>query len=204
MSQSTKTLLGIGFFVLIFGVILYSFSAKNKNSTELEESRVSTVPETGSSKKVSPESTTKSDLKAYRNEKMGFEVGYPEGYEVQADKADTDFSIRKIGDIEEAKNLDGVCGFCTLRIQIIPQFIGGSEKGDFKTPEEWVKFQNNIGNSFSKTTIEGKTAYAYSGDKRKGYFIYIKNGAMYDRYDIELKSNDRVAETVLSSFTFTK
>jgi hypothetical protein len=163
-----------------------------------------------------PISTTPA-LATYTNAKWGFEVKYPTGYEVEVDVekvTELDFAIRKTGDKEEAKNTDGVCANCALILQVLPKFIGGSEDSAFKTPEDWVKFQRDgglqkqkdRGLNFSQTTLAGKTAY-YSAELepgRKTYLIFVSNGVMYDRYDISAKGNDSNADTILSTFKFTK
>lgn len=150
-----------------------------------------------------------SALATYTNVKWGFEVGYPTGYEVKTDTEKTtelDLSIRKIGDLEEFKNSDGVCANCAFRLQVLPKFIGGSKDGVFKTPEDWVKFQKGIGASYSQITLAGKTAYtmAEQGTGRKIYLVFTANGVMYDRYDISVKGNDSDADTILPTFKFTK
>lgn len=152
---------------------------------------------------------TTSTLATYTNSKWGFEVGYPTGYEVNTDAekaTELDLSIRKTGDIEEAKNSDGVCANCAFRLQVLPRFIGGTNDGDFKTPEDWVKFQKGLGSTYSQTTLAGETAYVITeqGTGRKTYLVFVTNGAMYDRYDISVKGNNSNADIMLQAFKFIK
>lgn len=150
-----------------------------------------------------------SDLTTYTNAKWGFEVGYPNGYEVKIDTekaAELGLSIRKTGDPEEAKDSDGACAHCAFRLQVLPKFIGGSGDGDFKTPEDWIKFQKGIGSSYSQIMLAGKVAYTITeqGTSRKTYLVFVANGTMFDRYDIGIKGDDSNADTILSTFKFTK
>lgn len=144
------------------------------------------------------------DWKTYINKKWGFEIKYPAGFEAKIDSEEInlEFSIRKTNDPEEAKNSDGACSNCTFRLQILPSFIGLSNKVDLiKTPEEWIKDQKGMGSNYSQTIIAEKNAYKRMGEET--YFVFLKNGSMYDRYELSVKGNDNNANTILSTFKFT-
>lgn len=157
---------------------------------------------------VIPTPITKS-TQVYQDYVRGFSFEYPSGYEVKVDveKAEElDLSVRKIGDQEEAKNIDGVCADCTFRLQVLSKFIGGSGKGDFKTPGDWVKFQQGIGARYVQSTVAGDTAYALTEQEsgRTTHLIFRANGSLYDRYDLEVESGNNAANTILTTFKFTK
>src|SRR5262249_24921521 len=147
-------------------------------------------------------------LKIYSNAKWGFEIKYPSDYETKTDSENTaglGFSIRKINDQEEAKNSDSACSNCVFKLAVLPNFIGATDKGSFKNPEEWLNDQKKIGQNYSQTTVANTyTAYLFEDQGRKNYLIYHQNVnkgvTMYDRYDLSIKKNDKNGEIILSSF----
>lgn len=204
----------LGVIIILIGVIVYFATTNNKESQPVAPAPVVQQPAQPVATQPAPTPTVPT-LVTYTNVKWGFEVGYPTGYEVKTDvekATELDLSIRKIGDKEEAKNNDGGCANCALWLQVIPKFIGGSEKGAFKTPEEWIKFQKSgglIGSgglNYLQTTLAGKIAYTINeqGTGRKTYLVFVADGVMYDRYDIGVKGNDSNADIILSTFKITK
>ncbi len=140
--------------------------------------------------------------RTYSNPQWGFEVSYPIGYEAKTfveNSNELSLSIRRVNDSEAIKNQSG-----TLQLDVLSRFIGEADKGKFKNPEEWVKFQETIGTNYLPTTVAGQAAYFFN-DVEAGtttYLIFLKNGDMYDRYELKVKEIDPQAQTIFSSFQF--
>ncbi|MEI7426090.1 MAG: hypothetical protein WCK16_04180 [Candidatus Moraniibacteriota bacterium] len=147
---------------------------------------------------VTPLVNETASWQTYTSANSSFDLKYPSEYKYFENNTygvEPDFVIRKTDDKE---------GVYAFGVQITTNFLGG-DPDKFKNPDVWEKEQGKLGNNYTKTTISGQVAYIpkYASEKIDEYIVFMKNGSVYDMYNISTNINDPVGEKILSTFNFT-
>lgn len=207
MNQKSIIVASVVMAIIFVGAIIY-FAITNRFSQPVIPTSVTQQPVINQQTSQSVYNNLPVDETAnwqtYTSTKYGFDLRYPNGYKYIENNdygVEPDFVIRKVSDDR---------GVYAFGVGVVTNFLGG-DPDKFKDPEEWEKEQNKLGDTFTKSTVDGRVAYTtltynpqnFQGEYKK-YMVFIKNGSVYDMYQIFTEKNDPIGEKIISTFKFTK